>query len=536
MAGRGDGSEGSVPDLTGVRLDEGYVLLAAQRTGKVATSYEAESLRDGERVIVEVLLPAFTRSRRHVERFLEAARIGAGLHHPNIAAVLDCGRVPGGGVYFAQARLEGTRLRRILAERGGIPWAEAKPWITQLIDALEAAQGLGVVHGGVAPGRCWLVDGEGDPARAQLLVTGFGLFGGPRDPWPVPEPYRAPELERGDEVSPSSDVFAAGALAYEVLSGVPWSKAGHGTTTGLRELVPGLPSVVDRVLAQALHPDPAQRFSSARALAAAFRKAAVPTRHPRLDMLDEEITAVHAGERERPSALSLVVTSPVPLGPRAAHGPQGTVRLDPARLRPTPREHTVLLPTDDLPPDEGHPVPAQAGASGSGWGTVVLPGGGHPEHAADRTLPLAIDEAPDDPSEEIRVTAVRSTSFALPRPIATTSTESLPGMGGSRLDAPEVWPAAPVVAAMTPTASHPVISGPYPVVGPTPTGGSPVVRRPNPRGRRRQGPPAPTGGHPALRTASDETTRLAWGFLVGVLITVAIVGGAIALALWLSRG
>lgn len=616
--GRGDGNAGPVPDLAGVELAEGYRILELRSAGRVAMVYEAQSLRDGRRVAIKVLLPQLSTSRRHVERFLESARVGAGLNHPNIAAVYGCGRVPGGAVYFARAYLEGERLRRSLAERGGIPWVQAKPLLAQLLDALAAAHRQRVTHGGVEPARCWLVGGEGDPARSQLMVTGFGVFGGPRDPWPVPEVYRAPELERGAAVGFETDVFGVGALAYELLSGARWSKADHARSTGLRELVPDVPAAVDRVIERALHPDAAHRHPDAIAMLAAFREAAglapasepeevaparapasraasssfrypppplslappapAPGRHPTFvdhDDSDELSTAVHAGV----ALESLPVPIPIGTDARASvrAASEGTVRLAGAGLGAGAREETIVLPHDPLAPalDDDEPTATREAADLNEWGTVVLPGGGHPAHFADRTQLLSVDEP--EPSAAVSLTTMLSVSLGAPEPVAAVNTASLAGMDGAQLGhaggsgpssgrsspwpgpsavafpmpvrgpagAPGAWPIPRVAPASPPMGGHPLVSGPHPLVsGPhplvsaaypvvTPTGGSPIVRRAG--GRGRHGAYPLTGAHANLRSTGDPTTRLAWGFLLGVLIAVGIIGGAVALALFLSR-
>lgn len=317
-----------------------------------------------------------------------------------------------------------------------------------------------------------------------------------------------------------------------------------------------------------------------------------------VDEDDEEITTIHAGEL----VLSRAGTSPVRLGPQGPSRPEGTVRLG-APHKAEPREETVLLQGDAPGPDARPLRP-----SDSGWGTVVLPGGGHPAHVADRTQLLAVD----DPEDAAAITATRLSSGA-PDPIDAVDTTTLPGIGRAspaepspastspfRGLGPGAWtipriglaspPTASAAAptsghatvpmasgaarsvaaptgghAVVPVASHPpaapptdghpvvpisgghpvvisgghpmVISGGHPVVPLTPTGGSPIIPRSSARARGRAPArsAAPTGAHAGLRPAASDDARLAWGFLLGVLITVAIVGMAVALALYLLR-
>lgn len=273
-----------------------------------------------------------------------------------------------------------------------------------------------------------------------------------------------------------------------------------------------------------------------------------------VDEDDEEITTIHSGELVPPRA----GTSLAGLGPPR---------------KAEPREETVLL-QGDAPGPEGR----RLRPSDSGWGTVVLPGGGHPAHVTDRTQLLALD----DPGDAAAITATGLSSGA-PDPIDAVDTTTLPGIGRAspaepalpspfRGLGPGAWaiprigltspPAAPAAAptgghavvpipshrpAAPPTDGHPVVplsgghpvvvSGGHPIVPLTPTGGSPIIPRSSPharaRGRVPARNPAPTGAHGSLRPAASDDARLAWGFLLGVLITVAIVGIAVALALYL---
>lgn len=319
-----------------------------------------------------------------------------------------------------------------------------------------------------------------------------------------------------------------------------------------------------------------------------------------VDEDDEEITTIHAGEL----VLARAGTRPVVPGPPGPSRPESTVRLGAPR-KVEPREETVLL-QGDAPGPETRPLRP---SDQFGWGTVVLPGGGHPAHVADRTQLLAVDDPEEDAAA---ITATRRSSGA-PDPIDAVDTTTLPGIGRAspaepspaspspfRSLGPGAWtipriglaspPTGPAPTgghatvpmasaagrstaaptgghAVVPIARHPpaapptdghpvvpisgghpvvisgghpvVISGGHPVVPLTPTGGSPILPRSSPRARARgRAPartPAATGAHAGLRPAASEDARLAWGFLLGVLITVGIVAMAVALALYLSR-
>ncbi|MCX4245088.1 hypothetical protein [Paraliomyxa miuraensis] len=239
-----------------------------------------------------------------------------------------------------------------------------------------------------------------------------------------------------------------------------------------------------------------------------------------LDEDGEEITAVHSDDLEsRPTLPPQLRGSSAPV--------EGTVALPSARVLPPRDEHTVLLAADGLPPEE----------EDRSWATVVLPGGGYPAHMADRTQLLAVDEP------------------GAPQAVDPMITENLPGMGASSLDPPRsiTVPAVPVLPSSRPAAGEPLAArfghpppvtpptggyptvgtGGYPIVDAVSSGGYPVVPA---RGRpAAPGRPRPmttsTGAVPVVAARPDESTRLAWGFFVGVLIAIAIVGSAVALVM-----
>ncbi|MCH9680916.1 MAG: protein kinase, partial [Deltaproteobacteria bacterium] len=357
-------ADGPKTDFAGVRLDEGYVLIERLGVGRVGELWEASAPEGPSNVGIQLLLPALSRSGRHVRRFLSAARAGATLQHSNIVPVMNCGQVPNGPVYLARELLDGVRLRRVLAERGGLSWARAKPLLLQMLEAIEVAHADGVVHGGLEPARCWLV-GDGEPESSTLKVTGFTLFGGAGSPWPLDKPYRAPELD-DEETEPdtSTDVYAAGTVAYEMLSGMEWSGEAVTKTAGLCEIVPDVPPRVDRVIARALNLDRTRRYPDGKTLLAAFRRAAGVKPPP---------AAKTAAPKVAPPAPRAPVASPI-LGPIAAtyESPESTLASEAAAVEAMQRSNAPASSEaapgraldrgpsagEGFPPFDGGPLPS----------------------------------------------------------------------------------------------------------------------------------------------------------------------------------
>jgi serine/threonine protein kinase/tetratricopeptide (TPR) repeat protein len=223
-----------------------------------------------------------------VRRFWREARAAAAVNHPHICQIYEVGEHEG-QLFIAMERLEGESLGDRL-ERGSIAAREAVSLALEVLSALEALHARGLVHRDLKPTNVFLTehgvklldfglarplvarDDQGGP-DAELTRPGV-LVGTPR--------YMAPEQIRGEEVGPAVDLFATGALLFEMLAGRP-AFEGRGLAqvlhAALHEQPPALAgspqaAAVDRVIHRALEKAPARRYPSARAMADDLR--AVP--------------------------------------------------------------------------------------------------------------------------------------------------------------------------------------------------------------------------------------------------------------------
>jgi tetratricopeptide (TPR) repeat protein len=242
-------------------------------------------------VALKVLAPHLTWDPRFVERFRREARAVARLRHPNIIVVHEIGE-EAGQVYIAMEYLSGRTLAQTIADEGALPLEKTVAILDQVTSALDYAHGQGVIHRDIKPSNVMVEEG----GQAKLLVTlmDFGLVKAMESSEGLtsvgtvlgsPE-YMAPEqadFSRRDEISPATDRYALGVVAYQMLTGrVPFS----GPTTavlhahvyepppdpqGIREELSG---EVAQVLLKALAKEPQARYQSARALVAALQGAA----------------------------------------------------------------------------------------------------------------------------------------------------------------------------------------------------------------------------------------------------------------------
>lgn len=155
---------------------------------------------------------------------------------PYIVRVLGAGTQDDGAPFLAMEYVEGQSLRNYLRARGRLGWQEAVPIADQVLQSLEAAHEAGVVHGRLKPSDVLV------SASAGIKVSGFAGA-----PTAEPSPYRPPE----GGGSPAADLFAAGAIVYEMLAGHP---AGPGS-----QHAADVPLESRAFLASALDPDPVRR-------------------------------------------------------------------------------------------------------------------------------------------------------------------------------------------------------------------------------------------------------------------------------------
>jgi serine/threonine-protein kinase len=193
-------------------------------SGGMATVYLAEDLKHRRQVAVKVLRPELA-AALGPDRFLREIRIAANLHHPHILPLYDSGEADG-FLYYVMPYEEGQSLRDKLAREGELPIAEAVRIPRDVVDALAHAHEQGVVHRDIKPdnvmlsGRHALVTDFGvakavseATGRDKLTTAGVAL-GTPA--------YMAPEQATADEhIDHRADIYAVGALAYELLAGRP---------------------------------------------------------------------------------------------------------------------------------------------------------------------------------------------------------------------------------------------------------------------------------------------------------------------------
>jgi tetratricopeptide (TPR) repeat protein/predicted Ser/Thr protein kinase len=211
--------------VIGKILGNRYRILREVGSGGMAWVYLAEDINEGRLVAIKVLYPQFSEDIAYIQRFNREAKLASTLSDQHIVRVLDYGATRDVH-YLVMEYIEGQDLRCIIDERGNLPWQESLHLLDQLAMALEHAHLHGIVHRDVKPQNL-MITGDGvlkvldfGIARARMLpsLTQSGFVGSPY--------YISPEQAMGEEVDIRSDIYSAGVVLYEVLSGcVPYDAA-----------------------------------------------------------------------------------------------------------------------------------------------------------------------------------------------------------------------------------------------------------------------------------------------------------------------
>lgn len=253
-----------------------------------------------KQVALKILKATGKIEREAIGRFEREAIAAANLKHPNIAEATDFGQLPGGGLYLVMEYVEGTTLKRLLAEQGKLAPERALAILQQVGSALATAHARDVVHRDLKPENVIVVSVPASiTSRATdvVKVIDFGIaklrsatFGGGGTGltsvgtvFGTPE-YMSPEQVMGQAADGRADQYALGVLAFELFTGKPPYKSDDvgrlmmmhvgAPVPSTRELTPGLPPELDTVMMRMLAKLPDERFGSVaeamQALAAAL--------------------------------------------------------------------------------------------------------------------------------------------------------------------------------------------------------------------------------------------------------------------------
>jgi beta-lactam-binding protein with PASTA domain/tRNA A-37 threonylcarbamoyl transferase component Bud32 len=265
----------TTPSVLGERYEIGGVL----GRGGMAEVHRGRDLRLGREVAVKVLRQDLARDPSSQVRFRREAQAAASLNHPAIVAVYDTGedRTSAGATpYIVMEYVEGETLRDVLRREGRLSPERAMSLTADICAALDFSHRNGIVHRDVKPGNVMITP------QGTVKVMDFGIARAVSDSAATmtstaavigTAQYLSPEQARGESVDARSDVYSAGCLLYELVTGTPPFTGDSPVAVAyqhVREdprtpssINPAIPPELDAILLKAMSKNPANRYQSA---------------------------------------------------------------------------------------------------------------------------------------------------------------------------------------------------------------------------------------------------------------------------------
>jgi len=336
--------------------------------GGMATVYLAHDLRHDRYVALKVLRPELA-ALIGAERFLKEIKVTANLQHPHILGLIDSGEVDG-ILYYVMPSVEGESLRDRLNREKQLPIADAVRIATEVASALDYAHRHHVIHRDIKPENILIHDGRAMVADfgialavstaggTRMTETGMSL-GTPH--------YMSPEQAMGErEVTARSDIYALGAVLYEMLVGEPPFTGPTAQAIVARVMTEQprnltlqrrtIPPQVEAAVQTALEKLPADRFASAREFAEALQATAESAK-----VTPQRTTVPPMPRLPRWRDPAVLIPSVVAVAALAAAAVVAR-RREPATVPPI---RFILSATDSARPGDGPPWPAAISPDGS---------------------------------------------------------------------------------------------------------------------------------------------------------------------------
>ncbi|MFC7861824.1 Stk1 family PASTA domain-containing Ser/Thr kinase [Arthrobacter koreensis] len=352
-------------------VDNRYLVRSRIARGGMSTVYLATDTRLDRDVALKVLYPHLAADRGFLDRFEREAKSAARLSHPHVVGVLDQG-VTDSLSYLVMEYVPGRTLRDVLNERHRLSPRLALAMMDAVVDGLAAAHEAGLVHRDVKPENVLLASSgaikiaDFGLARAVTTSTNTGTLVGT-------VAYLAPELVTGAGADARSDIYSAGIMLYEMLTGsqpftgeVPIQVAFahvHSSVPAPSAACPGLAEDLDELVLWCTSQDPEGRPVDGRALLGELR-------HIRTSLTDEQLDFHAPGSppAQRPGQGDrTTVMTPTPSG--------ATEVISQAQ----PNATEVLQRTDNATTVLGHPLTAEGYQDDDGYDGHGDDDGDYPE-------------------------------------------------------------------------------------------------------------------------------------------------------------
>ena len=283
----------------GKMLDDRYEILELIGSGGMANVYKARCHRLNRLVAIKILKSDLADNADFRRRFHDESQAVAQLSHANIVSVYDVSTNPD-REYIVMELIDGITLNQYLERRGRMDWRESLHFITQIMRGLSHAHSRGIIHRDIKPQNIMVLrDGS-------VKVADFGIACLANQGQTLTQEalgsvhYISPEQARGDRIDARSDIYSAGVVLYEMLTGrLPFEGDSavsvaiqHLSSVPLapRDIDPSIPEPLELICMKAMNSDPNKRYASADAMIEDLEKF---RRDPSVDMdyIRQELTA-----------------------------------------------------------------------------------------------------------------------------------------------------------------------------------------------------------------------------------------------------
>jgi serine/threonine protein kinase len=368
-----------------------YVMTGLLGRGGMAEVYLGRDLRLDRPVALKVLRPELAGDATYRARFHREALSVAALNHPHVVAVYDTGEDHFGAdgtaavPYLVTEYVDGLTLAQLLDEEGPLPPEQALALVGPVLDALAFAHAAGIVHRDIKPANVMVTRGgtvkvmDFGIARSLGAATG-GTLTARAMVVGTPE-YISPEQARGDRVDTRTDLYSAGCLLYELLTGGPPFLGDSAVAIAFAQVeeepqppsrhAPAVPRACDELVLKALAKDRDLRFQTATEMRAALDRVRATESRSHTPATRQHIPGTGQHEQPRPPAgdtPTQVATPPTP--PTAA--PTLTATASAAAPRPRRRPAAITAAVGAVVLAAGAAVGVHlATAGGSAAGTAV---------------------------------------------------------------------------------------------------------------------------------------------------------------------
>ena len=283
----------------GKMLDDRYEILELIGSGGMANVYKARCHRLNRLVAIKILKSDMADNADFRRRFHDESQAVAQLSHANIVSVYDVSTNPD-REYIVMELIDGITLKQYMERRGRMDWRESLHFITQIMRGLSHAHSRGIIHRDIKPQNIMVLrDGS-------VKVADFGIACLANQGQTLTQEalgsvhYISPEQARGDRIDARSDIYSAGVVLYEMLTGrLPFEGDSavsvaiqHLSSVPLapRDIDPSIPEPLELICMKAMNSDPNKRYASADAMIEDLEKF---RRDPSVDMdyIRQELTA-----------------------------------------------------------------------------------------------------------------------------------------------------------------------------------------------------------------------------------------------------